>query len=146
LRLTNRQKRFIDEYLVDMNGTGAAIRAGYSPRTARSIASENLRKPEISVEVARRIRGRKRETAISAEAVLEHLKAIALSNIGDLMDEEGNILEPAIWPNHARLAVQSFRRERRLDSAGRTVEYVSVQMRDSVSALRLYLKHIGVRG
>src|SRR5215510_7111540 len=51
---TNKQLRFIDEYFRDFNATKAAIRAGYSPKTARQIADENLSKPDIAAEVNRR--------------------------------------------------------------------------------------------
>lgn len=46
-KLTDKQKRFIEEYLIDLNATQAAIRAGYSEKTAYSIGEENLKKPEI---------------------------------------------------------------------------------------------------
>ena len=52
--LTARQERFIEAYLVCCNGTQAAIGAGYSSKTARAIACENLRKPQIKAELARR--------------------------------------------------------------------------------------------
>ena len=45
--MTKKQKRFVEEYLIDLNATQAAIRAGYSPDTAGSIGAENLKKPEI---------------------------------------------------------------------------------------------------
>ncbi len=51
--LTPKQLRFIDEYLIDLNATQAAIRAGYSPRTARQIGDENLSKPVIAAAVAK---------------------------------------------------------------------------------------------
>ena len=51
-KLTPKQQRFIDEYLIDLNATQAAIRAGYSPRTARAIACENLAKPDIQEAIA----------------------------------------------------------------------------------------------
>jgi phage terminase small subunit len=47
MALTPKQQRFVEEYLIDLNATQAAIRAGYSPRTAYAIGSENLAKPEI---------------------------------------------------------------------------------------------------
>ncbi|WP_110513729.1 terminase small subunit [Herpetosiphon llansteffanensis] len=53
--LTAKQRRFVDEYLVDFNATQAAIRAGHSQRSASSIGSENLRKPEIQTEINRRL-------------------------------------------------------------------------------------------
>ena len=46
-KLTPKQQRFVDEYLIDLNATQAAIRAGYSPKTAHSIGAENLIKPEV---------------------------------------------------------------------------------------------------
>ena len=46
-KLTAKQRRFVEEYLIDLNATQAAIRAGYSPATAGAIGSENLKKPEI---------------------------------------------------------------------------------------------------
>jgi hypothetical protein len=52
--LTHKQTRFVEEYLVDLNATQAAIRAGYSERTARQIASENLSKPDIQQAIAAR--------------------------------------------------------------------------------------------
>lgn len=52
--LTEKQQRFVDEYLVDLNGTQAAIRAGYSPKTAHVIASENIRKPYLAAAILKR--------------------------------------------------------------------------------------------
>jgi phage terminase small subunit len=46
-KLTDKQKRFCEEYLIDLNATQAAIRAGYSAKTAKSIGQENLTKPDI---------------------------------------------------------------------------------------------------
>ncbi len=53
-KLTARQLRFIDEYMIDSNGAAAAVRAGYSPKTAREMASENLSKPHISAVLRER--------------------------------------------------------------------------------------------
>lgn len=53
--MTPKQKAFIDEYLIDFNATQAAIRAGYSEKTAYSIGHENLKKPEIESEIQRRV-------------------------------------------------------------------------------------------
>ena len=68
--MTAKQERFVEEYLIDLNATQAAIRAGYSPRTARSIASENLAKPDIQEAIAEAKRERSETTKIDAEWVL----------------------------------------------------------------------------
>ncbi len=52
IALTQKQQRFVDEYLVDLNATQAAVRAGYSEQTARRIGPENLSKPDIAEAVA----------------------------------------------------------------------------------------------
>ena len=51
-KLTPKQKRFVEEYVIDCNATQAAIRAGYSPKTAYSIGQENLKKPEVMKAIA----------------------------------------------------------------------------------------------
>ena len=55
-RLTRKRRRFVEEYAVDWNGTQAAIRAGYSARNARKLASENLTKLDILEELDRRVK------------------------------------------------------------------------------------------
>lgn len=52
MKLTPKQQRFVDEYLLDLNATQAAIRAGYSRRSARQIGAENMSKPAISGAIA----------------------------------------------------------------------------------------------
>jgi len=69
-RLTAKQARFVDEYLVDLNATQAAIRAGYSERTADKIASEALRKPAVAAAVAEGKVARAHRTGITQDYVL----------------------------------------------------------------------------
>lgn len=61
-RLTAKQKRFIEEYLIDMNATQAAIRAGYSPDSAKEIGCENLTKPNIKAAIDKAMAERSRRT------------------------------------------------------------------------------------
>jgi len=68
--LTDKQQRFVEEYLVDLNATQAAIRAGYSEDTARAIGSENLSKPAIADALAEAMAQRASELAIDARWVL----------------------------------------------------------------------------
>lgn len=76
-KLTAKQKMFIKEYLIDMNGTQAAIRAGYSEDTAQQIASENLLKPLIKEKIDEELSKRAKKLDITAEWVLTNLKTIA---------------------------------------------------------------------
>lgn len=83
--LTRRQRAFVEEYLVDLNGAQAAIRAGYSARTARQIAEENLSKPDIAAEIETAIRARSERTGITADQVLERWWAIANADVNDII-------------------------------------------------------------
>jgi phage terminase small subunit len=84
--LTPRQQRFVEEYLIDLNATQAAIRAGYSPKTAYSIGHENLRKPEIEAAIAYAVFERSQKTGITAERVLEELWDIATADPNELVE------------------------------------------------------------
>jgi len=75
-QLTDKQRRFVEEYLVDLNATQAAIRAGYSEKTARSIGAENLAKPDIARAVSEAQDDRSRRTVIDQTWVLRHLREI----------------------------------------------------------------------
>lgn len=77
MKLTDKQERFCEEYLIDLNATQAAIRAGYSPDTAGAIGSENLKKPEIHARVAEMKAERSQRTEITADYVLTGLKEVA---------------------------------------------------------------------
>lgn len=70
LGLTEKQQRFVDEYLVDLNATQAAIRAGYSADTAGAIGFENLKKPEIQLAIAEARRIQRERTQVSADRVV----------------------------------------------------------------------------
>lgn len=95
--LTDKQKRFCDEYLVDLNGTQAAIRAGYSKKTARSIAAENLSKPNIRQYIDERMQEKEKELIADQDEVLKYLtnvlrgksqsEIVVVENIGDFTSE-----------------------------------------------------------
>lgn len=76
-KLTDKQKRFVDEYLIDCNATQAAIRAGYSEKTADRIGHENLKKPDISKAINERMNAKQKETIMKQDEVLELLTSIA---------------------------------------------------------------------
>lgn len=79
-KLTDKQKRFCEEYLIDLNATQAAIRAGYKEKTARSIAAENLTKPDIQLYMQKLMQEQTERTGISSDFVLEELRRIALTD------------------------------------------------------------------
>ena len=74
--MTAKQKRFCDEYLVDYNATQAAVRAGYSAKTAYSIGTENLKKPELKNYIDQRNEELRSERTADAAEVMEYLTSV----------------------------------------------------------------------
>ncbi len=75
-RLTAKQKRFCDEYLIDLNATQAAIRAGYSAKSARGIGAENMAKPNIRAYIDERMAEKEAELIADQDEVLKYLTAV----------------------------------------------------------------------
>lgn len=88
-KMTAKQKRFCDEYLIDCNATQAAIRAGYSPKTAQAIGSENLKKPVVKKYINEHLEISHNDAVMSAEEVLMRLTEIAR----DKKERAGNTLK-----------------------------------------------------
>lgn len=78
-KLTPKQSRFIEEYMVDLNATQAAIRAGYSKKTAAAIGAENLTKPKIAAEIEKRQAAISEKLEITQETVAQELGKIAFA-------------------------------------------------------------------
>lgn len=74
--MTPRQQRFCDEYLIDLNATQAAIRAGYSEKTARVQASENLTKPYIKQYIAERMAEKEEALIAKQDEILRYLTSV----------------------------------------------------------------------
>lgn len=92
--MTKKQKRFVEEYLIDLNATQAAIRAGYSPDTAGSIGAENLKKPEIKSRIDKAMAERSRRTGINQDRVLQELARIGFAKITDVVDPDTAKIKP----------------------------------------------------
>ena len=84
--LTPKQQRFVSEYLIDLNATQAAIRAGYSERTARSAGAENLTKPDIAAAIATRQAKRAQRTDVTADKVLRQWWELAHADTNELVE------------------------------------------------------------
>lgn len=94
MALTEKQARFVAEYLVDLNATQAAIRAGYSEKTAEVIGYENLRKPQIQEAIQVAMDARAKRTEITQDRVLQELAAIGFSRTTDFIriDQMGHVI------------------------------------------------------
>lgn len=88
MALTPKQERFVQEYLVDLNATQAAIRAGYSAKTASRIGPELLGKTCISEAIQKAIKKREKRTEVTQDYVIEKLREIAEKDASDGPDSE----------------------------------------------------------
>ena len=84
--LTPKQQRFVEEYLVDLNGAQAAVRAGYSVHTAKQIATENLAKPYLQAAIAEARKQQQERTQITADRVVKELGLIAFADPRELVE------------------------------------------------------------
>jgi phage terminase small subunit len=89
--LTPKQQTFVDEYLVDLNATQAAIRAGYSKKTARSQGERMLTNVDVAAAIQKGFQKRSERTQITAEKVLLELAVIAFADLQQLADMGGRI-------------------------------------------------------
>ena len=86
MALTPKQERFVQEYLIDLNATQAAMRAGYSEKTARQIASRELSKVNVQEAIAAGMAARSERTQINQDRVLKEYARIAFSNMKDFAE------------------------------------------------------------
>ena len=137
--MTKKQNRFIEEYLIDLNATQAAIRAGYSPDTAKSIGSENLTKPDIQARIAKAMAERSRRTGVNADRVVMELAKIAFVNASDVIDADTATLKPDVAPEDTA-AIQSVK----VKTFGEDGLEREIKMADKLKALELLGKHLGM--
>jgi phage terminase small subunit len=134
-----RQEQFVREYLLDLNATQAAIRAGYSPRTANERAAKLMRRPWIRDAIAQEIAQRSRRTGISADRVLEELAVIAFADLGELVQfgPGGIRIQDTEGLDTRALAEVTERTNRQ----GATITF---KLLDKVAALTKLAQHLGL--
>ncbi|MDB2075637.1 terminase small subunit [Clostridium paraputrificum] len=141
-KLTEKQKRFVEEYLIDLNATQAAIRAGYSPNTAKDIGCENLAKPNIRACIDKEIAERSKRTGINQDRVIRELARLAFVNANDVIDmEEAKLKDGATEDDTA--AIASVKVKTIPTKEGEGIER-EIKLTDKLKALELLGKHLGM--
>lgn len=139
--LTDKQQRFVDEYLIDLNATQAAIRAGYSEKTAAAIGSENLIKPNIQNAIQEAQAKRQEQTQIDAAYVLRRLVEIDQMDVLDIMDDQMKIRPVNEWPKVWRQYVVNLENLELSDGEGC---FKKIKWPDKVKNLELLGRHVSV--
>ena len=131
MALSRKQRAFIDEYLVDFNATQAAIRAGYSERSAGVIGHENLRKPNLAAEISRRIA----ERTMTADEALIRLADMARGDLSDYISGDGLDVDRLVADGKGHL-VKGIKRVRTQYD-----DRTEVEIYDKQAALKVILDH-----
>lgn len=140
-KLTEKQQRFVDEYLIDLNATQAAIRAGYSVKTANEQGSQNLAKLSIQQAIAEQMAERSKRTGINQDRVVLELAKIALVKMTDIVDSQGRIKSDASPDDLA--CIESVKYKESESDTGSSVER-EVKIASKLKALELLGKHLGM--
>lgn len=141
-KLTEKQKRFVEEYLIDLNATQAAIRAGYSVKTANEQGAQNLAKLSIKEEISKAMAERSKRTGINQDRVIEELAKIAFVNANDLINpEDASVRKDASKDDLA--CIQSVKVKQSFSDKGDITER-EVRLNDKMKALELLGKHLGM--
>ncbi len=155
MTLTAKQERFVEEYLIDLNATQAAIRAGYSEKTAKQTGCENLSKPDIAEAIAEAQKERSQRTSVTQDMVVEELAKVGFSDIRKVarwgrspVDEDSDNADPnglGVYP------VELVPSELIDDDTAASVAEVSltqtgikVKTYDKLGALEKLGKHLGM--
>ena len=139
MAITEKQKKFVEEYLIDLNATQAAIRAGYSIKNAGKIGHELLEKTRISNEVTKKIAERSRRTGINADRVLIELAKIAFVNANDVIEsKDATLKENASRDDLA--AIQSIK----VKTFGEDGVEREIKLADKLKALDMLGRHLGM--
>lgn len=141
-KLSDRDAIMVDEFLIDLDAKNAAIRAGYSPKTAAKasewIRRDNPTKPKLRAEIDKRLAERSRRTGVTADRVLMELAKIAFADIADIVDLSTGEIQPyTLAADTSAIAAVKIR------STVHSTE-TEIRMADRNKALELLGKHLGM--
>lgn len=153
-KLTPKQRIFCNEYIIDLNATKAAIRAGYSEKTARMIGNENLTKPNVQTEIQKAMKEREERTNINADRVVKDLAKIGFADITKFVEfgpeERIEEIEEGTGVKVIRV-YSSLRLKHDYEVDGAVISEVkvtntgvSIKLHDKLKALELLGKHLGM--
>lgn len=150
LALNERHERFCQEYMIDLNATQAALRAGYAENSAGQQAFALLKNHEIQARLTELKAEREKRTQISADNVVRELARLGFSDIRKLLTDKDQLRPISSLDDDTAAAISSFevvtKPGAEVDEDGnRTVEYVhKIKMWDKNSALEKLAKHLNM--
>ena len=149
MALTAKQERFVQEYLIDLNATQAAIRAGYSEKTAKQAGFENMTKPDLQSRIQEALSERQKEAKYDAAMVLSRHIEIDQMDIADILKDDGSLKPISQWPKVWRTSISGLdivELMSRGDDRDALESWVKkIKWPDKLKNLELLGKHVDVR-
>ncbi|HCF2385359.1 terminase small subunit [Pseudomonas aeruginosa] len=147
MALTKKQRLFVDEYLIDLNATQAAIRAGYSIRRATEIGYQLLQRPEVAQAIQAAMAERSKRTEVEADYVIRRLREIDEMDVLDILEDDGSFRSIRDWPRAWRQFLSGIEIAELFEGRGddRRIAGVlrKVKWPDKLRNLELLSRHVG---
>ncbi|HEJ9774090.1 TPA: terminase small subunit [Pseudomonas aeruginosa] len=147
MALTKKQRLFVDEYLLDLNATQAAIRAGYSTRRAAEIGYQLLQRPEVAQDIQAAMAERSKRTEVEADYVIRRLREIDEMDVLDILEDDGSFRSIRDWPKAWRQFLSGIEIAELFEGRGddRRIAGVlrKVKWPDKLRNLELLSRHVG---
>ncbi|MGP5352515.1 terminase small subunit [Pseudomonas helleri] len=148
MALTAKQQRFVIEYLVDLNATQAAIRAGYAAKGAKDQAYQLMQRPEIAAAIKEAMEARNQRTKVDADYVLNRLTEIDQMDLLDILNDDMSFKPLSLWPKVWRQSLSAFDIAEMFEGSGKDRDMVGLMKKikwpDKVKNLELLGKHVNV--
>lgn len=143
-----RRQRFVDAYIANGgDATAAAIKAGYSAKSAAQQSSRMLHHPDVEKALAARRKELAKKFALDAESILQELAGLAYFDPADLFDDDGKLLPIKEMPKHARKAIASIEVDELFEGVGKDRSQIGwtkkIRVWDKNSAIEKAMKHLG---
>ena len=138
--LSDKQKLFVERYLISLNATKAAKEAGYSEKTAYRIGFENLKKPQIAELIEQKRKEARKRNEVSLDKIIDQYSRIALNEASKFLkvDEEGNLTADFAGASQNDLTLLSYETDGRKDGV------LKIKPHDPHKALEMLGKHLGL--
>ncbi len=147
-KLTPKQKRFVDEYLIDLNATQAAIRAGYSPKTANEQGARLLANVSIAQTIQKAMQDREQRTEITQDRVLQEYARLAFYDPRKLFQPDGTPKPIEALDDDTAAALAGLEVREEFEGAGENRAFVGYtkkyKLANKLGALDSLAKHLGM--
>lgn len=142
--MNKKNKIFCEEYLIDLNATQAAIRAGYSPKTANEQGSQLLAKLSIRTYIDKALAERSKRTGVTTDRVIEELARVAFAKLTDVAEITNNELSvKGTATDDDKAAIASIKIKKYNSDKGESVE-TEIKMHDKITSLIKLGEHLGM--